>query len=184
MPLFGRRDNPHKLLIGMTGVQMGDRFVQIGCASGGRLAALAGKVGLSGRAVVVVPDEASAARARAAAERAGVLVELQIASPARLPLESGAFDLALVDDTAGLLGALRAEERVAAVREMLRVLRPGGRVMVVGAASRGGLGALFSRAASGPAFDPVPSLDADGFRSARRLAEHEGLIFSEAIKPR
>ena len=71
----------------MTGVKMGDRF------AAGRLRArrTAGrgrrKVGLSGRAVVVAPDEASAARARKAAEDAGVLVEVEVAPPTRLPLD-------------------------------------------------------------------------------------------------
>src|SRR5205085_8854538 len=72
---FGRRDNPHMLAVGMTGVNMGDRLLEIGCADGGRLAAIAAKVGLSGRAVAVVPDEAAATRARKGAARAGVLVE-------------------------------------------------------------------------------------------------------------
>ena len=100
------------------------------------------------------------------------------------PLEESAFDLSIVDNTSGLLSTLRAEDRVALVRELLRVLRPGGRVMVIGTAARGGLGALLTRAASGPAFDPVPSLEAEGFRSARALAEREGLTFTEALKPR
>jgi len=42
----------------MTGVKMGDRFAQVGCPDGGRLAAVALKVGLSGRAVAIVPDAA------------------------------------------------------------------------------------------------------------------------------
>jgi len=44
-----------------------------GGAHGGRRAAVAARVGLSGRAAVVAPDESSAARARKAAEDAGVL---------------------------------------------------------------------------------------------------------------
>ena len=51
-----RRDDPHLLVVGMTGVRMGDRVAQVGCAHGGRLAAVASKVGLSGRAVAFVPD--------------------------------------------------------------------------------------------------------------------------------
>src|SRR5947208_16397190 len=99
---FARRDNPYMLVVGMTGVKRGDHLVQIGCAHGGRLAAVAGKVGLSGRAVAIVPDEASAARVRKGAAEAGVLVEIETAPPTRLPVEDRAFDIAVIDDTAGL----------------------------------------------------------------------------------
>jgi ubiquinone/menaquinone biosynthesis C-methylase UbiE len=186
--MFLKKDNPYLLIVGMTGVKMGDAFVQIGCAHGGRLAAVARKVGLSGRAVVVAPEESSADRARKAAEEAGVLVEVEVAAPTRLPLGDGLFDLALVDDTAGLFGSMRAEGRVAAVRELVRVLRPGGRVLLVGTVPRGGLGAILSRTQNGPPFaasgGATKALEADGFRSVRTLAEREGLVFVEGIKPR
>jgi SAM-dependent methyltransferase len=186
--MFLKKSDPYLLIVGMTGVKMGDAFVQIGCAHGGRLAAVAGKVGLSGRAAVVAPDESSAARARKAAEDAGVLVEVEVAPPTRLPLPDDAFDLAVVDDTAGLFGTMRPEGRVAAIRELVRVLRPGGRALVVGAVPRGGLGAVLSRTQSGPPFvasgDATKALEADGFKSVRTLAEREGLVFVEGIKPR
>src|SRR5436305_1911902 len=107
--LFRRGGDSHALVVGMAGVKMGDRIAQIGCANGGRLAAVAARVGLSGRAVAIVPDEASASRARKGAAEAGVLVEIMTAPPTRLPVEDGVFDLTLVDDTAGLLGAMHAE---------------------------------------------------------------------------
>ena len=179
-----RRDDPHLLVVGMTGVRMGDRVAQVGCAHGGRLAAVASNVGLTGRAVAFVPDDASAARARKGAEDAGVLVEIEVAPPARLPSDDAAFDLVVVDDTGGLLAALRPEERVASVRELLRVLRPGGRAVVISSAPRGGLGALFNRGAGEPRFDPAPSLDADGFKLVRTLAERDGLAFVEGVKPK
>ena len=186
--MFFKRDNPHTLVVGMTGVKMGDRLVQIGCAHAGRLGAVAAKVGLSGRAAAIVPDEASAARARKGGADAGVLVDVEIAPPSRLPIDAGAFDLAVVDDTGGLFGAMRAEDRVASVRELARVLRPGGRVVVIGATPRGGIGAILSRAQTGPPFvssgDAAKALEADGFRSARIIGEREGLAFVEALKPR
>jgi ubiquinone/menaquinone biosynthesis C-methylase UbiE len=186
--MFLKKSDPYLLIVGMTGVKMGDAFVQIGCAHGGRMAAVASKVGLSGRAAVIAPDETSAARARRAAEESGVLVEVEVAPPARLPLADAAFDLAVVDDTAGLFGTMRPENRVASIRELIRVLRAGGRVLVVGAVPRGGLGAVLSRTQNGPPFvasgDATKALEADGFKSVRTLAEREGLIFVEGIKPR
>jgi hypothetical protein len=93
-----------------------------------------------------------------------------------------------VDDTAGLFGTMRPEGRVAAIRELVRVLRSGGRVLVIGAVPRGGLGAVLSRTQSGPPFvssgDATKALEADGFKSVRTLAEREGLVFVEGIKPR
>ena len=186
--MFLKRDDPHLLIVGMTGVKMGDRLAQIGCAQGGRLAAVAGKVGLSGRAVLVAPDEASAARGRKGAESGGVLVEVDIAPPTRLPLEADDFDVAIVDDTGDLFGTMRAEDRAAAIRELGRILRPGGRVVFIGAVPRGGIGAILTRVQSGPPFAASggahAALEAEGFRAVRTLAEREGLVFVEGVKPR
>src|SRR5947207_2820530 len=115
--MFLKRDNPYLLVLGMVGVKMGDRLVQIGCAHGGRLGAVAAPVGLSGRAVLVAPDESASERGRKGAEAAGVLVEIEVASPTRLPLDANDFDIAVVDDTDGLFGTMRAEDRVTAIRE-------------------------------------------------------------------
>jgi ubiquinone/menaquinone biosynthesis C-methylase UbiE len=184
MALLPSRDDPFMLVFGMTGVKLGDRLVLVGCADGGRLAAVASKVGLSGRAVAVVPDDASAGRVRKGAERAGVLIEIEIAPLTHLPLEDDAFDLAVIDETGGLLATMRADDRAAVVGEARRVVRPGGRVMVIGGGRRGGLSALFTRAPSVPVFDPKPLLAADSFRAVRTLAERDGLVFIEALKPR
>ena len=181
---FRRRNESHALSVAMTGVKMGDHLAQIGCADGGRLGAIAVKVGLSGRAVAILPDEGAALRARTGAAGAGVLVEVAVAPPTRLPLEDHAFDLVVVDDTGGLLATLPAGEQIAAAREVLRTLKPGGRVMVLGAVPRSGWDAIVSRAPAGPLFDPQPALEAGGFRFVRHLAEREGLRFVEGLKSR
>jgi ubiquinone/menaquinone biosynthesis C-methylase UbiE len=185
---FTRRANPHLLAVSMTGVKMGDRVAFVGCAQGERLAAVASKVGLSGRAVAVVPDERAAARARKGSEQAGVLVEVEVASPAALPIEPGAIDLVIVDDTADLLGPMPPADRVAAVRELARVLRPGGRVIVIGAAPASGLARLVARTPVAASFtasgDANSALAANGFSTVRTLAEREGLVFVEGIKRR
>jgi ubiquinone/menaquinone biosynthesis C-methylase UbiE len=165
-------------------VQLGERFAQIGCAHGGRLGAVARKVGLSGRAVAIVPDNASAARAEKGASDEGALVEVEIAPPTSLPLNADAFDIVVIDDTDGLLGAMHDADRIATIGEARRILRPGGRALVIGSAPRGGLGALLTRAPSTRSVDSAPVLEANGFRAVRLLAEREGLVFVEGIKPR
>lgn len=173
------------LIVGMTGLKLGDQFVQVGCAHGGRLAAIARQVGLSGRAVAVAPDDGTATRVQKAASNAGVLVEVEIAPPTKLPLDDGAFDLVVLDNTGGLLSTMQTEDRVTAIREARRATRPGGRVMVIGSSPRGGLAGLFSFAtASHPTFDAAPLLESEGLRAPRTLAERDGLVFVEAVKPR
>ena len=183
---FAKPERPFPLVVGMTGVKMGDCVVQIGCSHGGRLAAIAAKVGLSGRAVAVVADTASAERVVKASADAGVLVDVEVAPSTRLPMDDSSFDLAIIDDAAGSFAAMSVENRVATVREVARIVRPGGRAMIIGAAPRQGLAALLSRgeAPSLTASAGGAALEADGFRGVRTLAEREGLLFVEGIKPR
>jgi ubiquinone/menaquinone biosynthesis C-methylase UbiE len=179
-----RRD-PYRLPVSMAGLKLGDRVLLVACADGRFLAALASKAGLTGRACGVDDDRDRAARAAAAALEAGVHVEVEHAPYQMLPYSDDAFDLIVIRD---LLPGLRPDERVGCLREAYRVVRRGGRCLVIEAAPRGGLGALFSRRgrdwyywSSGGA---VAALEAEGFRAARRLAEREGLAFIEAVKPR
>ena len=164
--MFLKKSDPYLLIVGMTGVKMGDRV------RADRLRARRTARGRRRRrsACRAAPPSSRPTRRRPrarrkAGENAGVLVEVEVASPTRLPLDDGAFDVAVVDDTAGLFGTMRPEERVAAIRELVRVLRPGGRVLVIGAAPRGGLGA---RAVASPERSAVRRVgDATSARSRR-----------------
>jgi SAM-dependent methyltransferase len=178
-----RRGDPYALVVGMTGVKMGDRVAQLGCAHGGRLAAIAKPVGLSGYAVAIVPDEASFSRAQRGAAQGGVLAEIQKAPLTRVPLADESFDLVVIDDTDGTFGALSEVDRTSVVREALRILRPGGRAMVIGSGPASGIARLF-RSGGGLAFDVASTLQSSGFKSVRTLAEREGLTFVEGLKAR
>jgi ubiquinone/menaquinone biosynthesis C-methylase UbiE len=179
-----RRDNPHAFFVGMIGVRMGDSVAQVGCAHAGRLAAIAGKVGLSGRIVLVAPYAASSERARKGAQDAGVLVDIETARATDLPLEDNSFDVVVIDDTDGLLSTADSENRAATVREAFRILKPGGRALVVAAGTPAGLGAWLPGSRQVPSLDATPWLEAGAFKGVRRLAEREGLIFTEGLKPR
>jgi len=117
-----------------------------------------------------------------------VLVEIEIASPTALPLEDGTFDLAVVDDTADFIGDMRPEGEVATIREIDRILRPGGRVVFIGTSPARGAWPVVHTLAERPAPSGLGQasalLKADGFLSVRQLADRDGLVFVEAIKPR
>lgn len=168
----------------MVGVKLGDRLLQIGCDEGGLLAALAAKVGLTGRACGVEPDAAQAVRARATAEREGVLVEVTVAPYGMLPYEQAAFDIVVVRD---VLAALRPYERVRCLQEAYRVLRPGGRIIVIEPAERGGIGKFLSQRSADPSYTnhgrAAGALRGEGFQPVRVIAEREGLAFTEGTRP-
>jgi ubiquinone/menaquinone biosynthesis C-methylase UbiE len=185
---FAKRETPYPPVVDMSGVKLGDRVLQIGCSNGGPLAAIAAKVGLSGRALAIVGDAAAMARAQKAAANLGVLVEVEMSTDARLAVEDASFDLVIVDDAAGTFSAMRPEDRAATLREAARVVRPGGRAMIIVAAPRQGLNALLSRGPATPSIamsgEAAEALQAQGFRGARTLAEREGFVFVEGIRPR
>ena len=175
------------LAASMTGVKLGDRVAFIGAPDPGRVAAIAAKVGLSGHAVAAVPDEKSVARLARAAADAGVLVDTDVSDPRTLPYGDAEFDLAVLDDTGALLEQLGDGDRASVARQIARIVRPGGRVVVLGGGQPEGLAKLRSKTPASPLVvsGAVTSLlGANGFGIVRTLAEREGLVFVEGLKPR
>lgn len=97
----------------------GRRFLDCGCGGGEYVRALAAT---GARAVGV---EIEAAKLRAAA-RSGAGAGLSRGDLQRLPFPDGAFDLALVNEVLE-----HVPDDLVALREVHRVLRPGGRVVVL-----------------------------------------------------
>jgi hypothetical protein len=56
--------------------------------------------------------------------------------------------------------------------------------MVLGAVPRTGLASKLPGGSDARSDDPTPALQADGYRAVRVLAERDGLIFWEGMKPR
>lgn len=173
--------------VAMVGARMGDRLLQVGVDDPAIAGMLAAKVGLSGTAAFVVTSEADAERARRAAADAAALADVTVTSPRRFPFEEGSFDLAVIHDTRGFLASLAPEDRVGCLQETRRVLRRGGRVIVMDAAPRGGLARLFRRhpvnehyQAGGGA---EGALRAERFAPVRVLGEREGYKFTEGLRP-
>jgi ubiquinone/menaquinone biosynthesis C-methylase UbiE len=165
----------------MAGLKLGDRLLQIGCDEAELLAVLAARTGLSGTAVGFDPRPDRVQEALAAAARAGVLVDVRQSSLRQLPLDSDSFDVAVLG---ALIASVEPEERVGCLRDVYRVLRPGGRCLAIERLPRTGLAALFDRHVTNVHYPGAAlALAAEGFRAVRVLGEREGQRFVEAVKP-
>jgi SAM-dependent methyltransferase len=182
--MFFRKSSVEPLPVTMSAVGRGDRVLQIGVDDPAMVTALAAKAGMSGLAVVAVPTEADAEKVRTAGVKAGVLLEVHVAS-APLPIEDSAFDIVVVHRAQDVLTAAAPADAHAQAREWRRALRPAGRVVTIESYPAGGIGSLFAgrktetRATKGAL---VGLLEAAGFRPVRALGEREGLSFAEGLK--
>lgn len=176
-----RQKQMDPLHVTMTGVRMGERFLQVGCDDVALLAGLAGKVGLSGSCAVAAYDEETAERARKTGARAGALMEIRLVSAdGWAGFDAASMDLVVVDDTRGAFARLPAADRQTALAESRRLLRGGGRIEVV---ERVAVTGLLGGAVTRPeGYQVEAELSAAGFVPVRLLAEKDGVRFVEGLK--
>lgn len=173
-----RKSRLEPLPVVMCGVRMGERALQIGVDDAPLVGAIAAKVGLSGHAAIAVTDERDARKAHAAAAAAGALVDVQVAPDHTLPFADASFDVVILHARA----APNTSARGATLAHAHRVLRHGGRVVIIDAVACRGAIARLGGATTGGAGDAIAALSATGFTAARLLAEREGYRFIEGIK--
>lgn len=169
------------LSVSMAGAKLGDRVLIIGCSDPRLIAALAAKAGLSGRACAVDESLDLAMEAGRVALKEGVLVETSAAPTYALAFERDAFDLAVLRD----VGTRGRQSRATVVQEAWRVLRPGGRCMVIDTLPRSGIAGMFGGQTPGVSegtSEAIEVLKGQGFVAVRTLAERDGLRFIEAIR--
>jgi ubiquinone/menaquinone biosynthesis C-methylase UbiE len=179
-----KRSSLDPLSVTMVGAKLGDRLLVIGCGDPKLIAALAVKAGLTGRACAVDESAERAESAGRVALREGALVEVSHASLHALPFEAASFDLIVLRD---VLAANTEGQQLAVVDEAHRVLRSGGRCMVINTSGSrsSGLSALFRARdtiqESADAHALTDLLKTRGFVAVRTLAEREGLVFIEGV---
>lgn len=178
-----RKSSLEPLSVSMCGVKLGDRLLVVGCGDTELVAALAAKAGLTGRACMVCGTAAERESAAAAVEGHGALVESVDAPPGELPFEPDTFDVAVIR---GVLPHLDPLARTRAVEEVRRVIRPGGRCLVIDDARRGGLSGLLGREQGNREYEEAGGgaaiLTGAGFKGVRTLANRESLVFVEGVK--
>jgi len=176
------------LAVAMSGVRLGERVLQVGVDDARLVGLIASKTGLSGSAACVVADARQASKAKGGADQAGVLMEITVVPAGTLPHPDGGFDVAVIHSVSGLLASLDAAARRMLLGESARVLRAGGRIIVIEPGTRTGLRSMLrpvpsSQAAYDAAGGAVADLRAAGFSPVRELGDREGFRFAEGLKP-
>jgi ubiquinone/menaquinone biosynthesis C-methylase UbiE len=120
----GRRSRVYARIVALSGIRPGDSVLDVGSSSGYLARKLAAAAGPAGHVTAVDPSEAAIAYAR---RRAAGAITFQVGVAQQLELPDSSFDV--VTSTLAL-HHIPARQRDAAVREMYRVTRPGGRLLV------------------------------------------------------
>ena len=171
---FKRGASPHQTSLAMIGAKAGDRVLFAGRDQPALAAELALVTGLNGQTVVLAPT-ALQPQFEAAAAQAGSLIELATYEGGPLQAFDQRFDLVV---WAAELAAMPEAERTSRVRELVALLRSGGRIVILD-------GAL-PRRFGGPAPTRLPAeaiialLVGAGGLAARPLASAGGLNYYEA----
>jgi ubiquinone/menaquinone biosynthesis C-methylase UbiE len=132
--VFSRRglwviNTPYRRILGAANITAQDRVLDLGCGLGNILIALAERIDFAHppAGVDVSPDLIRIGEREIARAGLGGRISLQVAPATRLPFEEGAFDVVL---TSHVLKHLDDEALLTSLREVVRVLRPGGRFLL------------------------------------------------------
>jgi hypothetical protein len=167
------------LIVSVTGTRLGHKVLMVPGRDRRVLVDIALRVGLTGQVVALV-DPAVAAATRAAAEAAGALVDVA-ALEVPIALSGDTFDLAVVDDRASRPAGT---DTASLLPELLQMLRPGGRLIVLAPTGEGLLARLVGSSAEPPdAPARLAALARAGFRAGRVVASRDGVGYLEASRP-
>ena len=115
-------DSVRQELVSRANVEAGQRILDIGCGTGTLVVKLKRQY-TAAQVVGLDPDAKALQRAHIKAARAGVSVELEQGFADELPYQSASFDRVF---SSFMFHHLNTQERENMLREVLRVLKPGG----------------------------------------------------------
>jgi ubiquinone/menaquinone biosynthesis C-methylase UbiE len=134
--MFGRERAFREKILELARIETGESVLDIGCGTGTLAIAAKRRVGPAGSVSGIDPSPEMLARAGRKARKAGLDVVFRNATAQALPFPGGRFDVVL---TSAVLHHLPRDARAECAREMRRVLKPGGRLLVVDFAEAGGM---------------------------------------------
>ncbi|MBL8519803.1 MAG: bifunctional demethylmenaquinone methyltransferase/2-methoxy-6-polyprenyl-1,4-benzoquinol methylase UbiE [Betaproteobacteria bacterium] len=115
-----------RFAVGLAQVRPGERVLDVASGTGDLAAAFARAAGATGQVWQTDINEAMLKAGRSRLNDQGLLLPCAMADAETLPFASGAFDLVSV-----AFGLRNMTHKEAALAEMARVLKPGGRLLVV-----------------------------------------------------
>jgi ubiquinone/menaquinone biosynthesis C-methylase UbiE len=130
----GRERALREQLVELARIAPGESVLDVGCATGSLALAAKRRVGPSGSVHGVDPSPTMVDRARRKAAREGLALELETGTAQALPYVDATFDA--VTCTL-VLHQIPHDGWATALEEMRRVLRPGGRLLLVDITARG-----------------------------------------------
>jgi ubiquinone/menaquinone biosynthesis C-methylase UbiE len=137
---LGRERRFREKLLAPARLEQGERVLDVGCGTGSLAIVARRQVGATGQVFGVDASPEMIARARHKARKAKLDISFDDGVAEKLPFPVQQFDVVL---STVMLHHLRKNVRAQAVAEMQRVLKPGGRVLVVDfAGARNGKGPL------------------------------------------
>ena len=125
---LGRESALREKMIGLARLKPGETVLDAGCGTGTLAIAAKRRVGSTGRVFGIDASPEMIARAAKKAGKAGLGIEFRNASIETLPFQDAQIDVVL---STLMLHHLPRQVRENGLREIRRVLKPGGRLLVV-----------------------------------------------------
>ena len=115
-------------IIDLAQFQSGEAVLDVGCGTGTLALIAKERVGTAGRVCGIDPGPKQITRARHKALRAGLSIDFQVGAIEQLPFPDQSFDIIL---STLMMHVLPDDLKSRGLAEIARVLKPGGRVLIV-----------------------------------------------------
>jgi ubiquinone/menaquinone biosynthesis C-methylase UbiE len=167
---LGRSRLMRQRTVDLADLRPGETALEVGCGTGAVARAARARVGPAGQVFAIDPSGEMIAVARRKAARRHVQVDFRVAGIEALPLPDASVDAAL---SSLMMHHLPADLKRTGLAELRRVLKPGGRLVIVDFGKRRGLlshlalSAIVHHSSEHSVEDLVPVLEEAGFTDFR-----------------